>query len=78
MAILDATVGVVLDFGAVVVDIVQLGPELQSSPQVLAQSKHYIQGGIHLPPPSTANFLKDSRHNGRLRFCTQASYMLIN
>ena len=43
------------------VSIVQLGPKLQSSTQVLAQSEHYIQGGIHHPPPPTANFLKDSK-----------------
>ena len=28
------------------------------------------------PSLTTANFLKDSRYTGRLRFCTQASYML--
>ena len=57
--------------------IVHFGPKLQSSAQVLAQSEHYIQGGIH-HPPTTTNFLKNSRHIGRLRFCTQASYMLSN
>ena len=49
--------------------VVQPGPKLQSSAQVLAQSEHYIQGGIH---PSTTNFLKDFKHTGRLRFCSQS------
>ena len=40
---------------------------VQSSAQVFAQSEHYILGGIH-PPTTNANFLKDSRHTGRLRF----------
>ena len=33
--------------------IVQLGPKLQSSAQVLAQSEQYIQGGIHHHSPQT-------------------------
>ena len=37
--------------------IVQLGPKLQSSAQVLAQSEHYIQGSIN-PPPNTTRHHK--------------------
>ena len=44
---------------------VQIGPKLQSSVQILAQSKQYIHCGIH-PPPTTTNFLKGSRPSRRL------------
>ena len=37
-------------------NIVQLGPKLKYSAQVLAQSEHYIWGGIHPPDPPPQTF----------------------
>ena len=42
--------------GHIHICIVQLGPKLQSSAQVMAQSKHYIQSGIHHPNPPPQTF----------------------
>ena len=56
--------------------IVQLGPKLQSSVQVLAQSRTLYS--LWYPPPTTENFLKGSRPSRRLIFDIRTSHRSSN